>query len=107
MKILLLAFTLSIFTNMCDGRVAAVPDAVKQAFKAQYPNAVDVEWEIVDKGFEAEFRDGNKKMEVLFDADGKVLKAEVDEVMDDDDEGEEEGQENEDDDDDKDEEKDD
>ncbi len=89
MKILLLAFTLSIFINMC-GDGATVPDAVKKAFKAQYPNAVDVEWEKEDKGFEAEFKDGNKMMEVLFDADGKVLKEEVDKVLDDDDENDEE-----------------
>ena len=54
----------------------------KKAFKTHYPNAVNVEWEKENKGFEAEFSDGDKKREVLFDNERNILKEELDEAVD-------------------------
>ena len=84
MKLLLLIFSVLIFTDMCDNQNIAIPDPVNEALKVHFPDAVDVEWEKEGEDFEAEFRDGNKMMEVLFDAEGNILKKDVEEILDDD-----------------------
>jgi hypothetical protein len=54
-----------------------VPDAVKIAFKAAYPNADDVEWEKEDENYEVEFELNDVDYSVLYTADGTLLETEM------------------------------
>lgn len=69
---------------MADGKKLTeqqVPKAVRDTFKAVYPNASDVEYEEkVKKGktvYEIEFKDNDVEREIVYGADGKVLKSEL------------------------------
>jgi len=59
-----------------------LPKAVLNTFKAVYPNATDVEYEKKVKHgetvYEIEFKDKGVEREIVYSADGKVLKAELD-----------------------------
>lgn len=54
-----------------------VPVAVNTAFQKQYPNAV-VKWEKEKGNYEAGFKEGNHKVSVVYDAQGKLLETETD-----------------------------
>ncbi|AAU92603.1 conserved hypothetical protein [Methylococcus capsulatus str. Bath] len=58
-----------------------VPKAVLNAFKTVYPAATDVEYEKKVKHgetvYEIEFKDKGVEREIVYSADGKVLKAEL------------------------------
>ena len=49
-----------------------VPQAVKDAFAATYPNATDIEWEMEDGKYEVEFEVEDNEMSVLYNADGTL-----------------------------------
>lgn len=57
-----------------------VPQAVKDGFKAKYPNSAASEWEVEKSGghlvYEAEFKLDGKKREAEFKPDGTFLKEE-------------------------------
>ena len=57
-----------------------VPQTVQAAFKAKYPDAHNVEWEVEKEEdrllFEAEWKDGTKEREASFRPDGSFVKEE-------------------------------
>ncbi|QJD30709.1 PepSY domain-containing protein [Methylococcus geothermalis] len=59
-----------------------VPKPVLDTFKAVYPNATDIEYEEKVKHgqtvYEIEFKDKGVEREIVYSADGKVLKSEWD-----------------------------
>jgi uncharacterized membrane protein YkoI len=59
-----------------------VPPAVLKTFKSVYPNVSDVEYEEKTKNgqtvYKIEFKENGLKHEVVYSADGKVLKAKLD-----------------------------
>ena len=54
----------------------SVPESVRSSFKARYPEASDVKWELEGKKYEAEFKMNDKKMEAEFNEDGSFVKEE-------------------------------
>jgi hypothetical protein len=55
-----------------------VPEAVKKAFAAQFPNATKVEWGLEKPGeFEAEFKLNNVEMSANIDEKGTLLETET------------------------------
>lgn len=62
-----------------DEEVAAVavPRAVTDALRAAHPGATDVEWELEDDGFEAEFSEGGSDISVVFASSGTVEQTET------------------------------
>jgi hypothetical protein len=54
-----------------------VPAAVSSAFKHQFSEAKDVDWEKENGNYEAEFKNGKTEQSVVFDASGKLLETEV------------------------------
>lgn len=55
-----------------------VPEAVENAFKAKFPNAEDVEWELEnDNLWEVEFEMNDIEYEATFSADGTWLETET------------------------------
>ncbi|MDH4473270.1 MAG: PepSY-like domain-containing protein [Fluviicola sp.] len=53
-----------------------IPDAVSASFKQHYPNAEDVEWEMEDNNYEAEFEANETETSVVMDANGGILETE-------------------------------
>lgn len=53
-----------------------VPEAVKQAFKKEYPGT-KVKWEMEDGKYDAEFKKNGKEMSVLYNANGSVKETEM------------------------------
>lgn len=69
---------------MAEGKRLAepqVPKPVLNTFKAVYPKAADVKYEEKVKHgqtvYEIEFKDNGVEREIVYSADGKVLKAEL------------------------------
>lgn len=54
-----------------------VPSAVKEAFKKQFANAKDVDWEKEDGNYEAEFEIGEIDQSVVLDATGRTVETEI------------------------------
>lgn len=55
-----------------------IPKTIQDAFKAKYPTAQKVEWEMEDTGeYEAEFKLDGKEMSANFNADGTWLETET------------------------------
>ncbi|QXP84079.1 PepSY-like domain-containing protein [Methylococcus sp. ANG] len=84
-SVLVFAGALALSAGVTAGEDLAeqqVPKAVLDAFKAVYPNATDVEYEKKVKHgetvYEIEFKDQGVEREIVYSADGKVLKAELD-----------------------------
>ncbi|MCP9234686.1 PepSY-like domain-containing protein [Lewinella sp. JB7] len=50
-----------------------IPAAIETAFRAAYPGATDVEWDVDDDHYEVEFKVNGDKMELEYGFDGKVL----------------------------------
>lgn len=53
------------------------PQAVLQAFQKAFPNAEDVEWEMEDNQYEAEFEQGDVEQSATFSAAGQLLETET------------------------------
>ncbi len=53
------------------------PQAVLQAFQKAYPNAEDVDWEMEDGMYEAEFEQGDKEQSATFTATGQLIETET------------------------------
>ena len=54
-----------------------VPAVVSDAFKAKFPTASDIKWEMEDKAeYEVDFRLNNEKLSANFDTNGKWLETE-------------------------------
>ncbi|HXA02264.1 MAG TPA: hypothetical protein VNW99_09770 [Cytophagaceae bacterium] len=70
----LLIYTLTACEKKID--VVSVPESVKASFKARYPEANDVKWELEGKKYEAEFRMNDRKTEAEFNEDGSFIKEE-------------------------------
>ena len=79
MKKILLFITLFAFAQTAFTQSSKkVPAAVKAAFAKAYPTAADVDWEIEDGNFEAEYEMAdNQEMSVVYDANGTVIETEV------------------------------
>jgi hypothetical protein len=54
-----------------------VPDAVKTAFKAAYPNADDIKWEKEAANYEAEFELNDVEYSALYNANGTLIETEM------------------------------
>ncbi len=54
-----------------------VPTGVISAFKQQFSDAKDVDWEMENGNYEAEFKSGKTEQSAVFDAVGKVLETEA------------------------------
>lgn len=90
MKGNLLIFTASLIVLALSGNAWAdrditeqqLPQPVLKIFKAVYPEAMNVEYEEKAKHgvktYKVEFNDNGLKHEIEYSADGKVLKAELD-----------------------------
>jgi uncharacterized membrane protein YkoI len=83
-SVLVIAGTLALSAVVTAGEKLTeqqVPKAVLNTFKAVYPNATDVEYEKKVKHgetvYEIEFKDQGVEREIVYSADGKVLKAEL------------------------------
>ena len=67
-------------TSLIAQKVSAdkVPVAVKNSFKAKFPNAVSASWEIEKKDvYEVNFADGKQKESAQFDKSGTWQKTEI------------------------------
>jgi uncharacterized membrane protein YkoI len=65
-----------------DVDASEVPAAVQDAFTAEFADATDVEWEMKDNQYEAEFDKNDTDYHVLFDASGQMIsqKQEIEET---------------------------
>lgn len=54
-----------------------IPDAVRTAFTAQYPTAIEVEWEIKGGKYNVEFRLGANEVEAWYNTDGGWIRSET------------------------------
>lgn len=53
------------------------PEAVLQAFQKTFPNADDVDWEMENGHYEAEFEQGEVEQSATFSASGQLLETET------------------------------
>lgn len=60
----------------CDNEIksAEVPSIVLNTFKSQFPNAMDIEWEIINDDYEVSFELKNIDHDALLDRSGNLLK---------------------------------
>jgi len=72
--LLLLTFGISASAQNVDE--AKVPAAVKAAFTKQFPTAAGAKWEMEDKDYEAEFKQGDVKYSATFSAAGTWMETE-------------------------------
>lgn len=56
-----------------DISASEVPTAVQEAFKAEFANATEVEWETRDNQYEAEFEVNDVDYHALLDASGNMI----------------------------------
>ena len=54
-----------------------VPPAVKQKFVSLYPKVSEVEWELENGAYEAQFKENKVEIEVLFTKEGKLIQTET------------------------------
>jgi hypothetical protein len=76
MRVVMLGLLLSTYALVScsqDIPAAKVPSVVQNAFKMEFAEAVDVEWEKKNKEYEADFEIGTIDYTALFDASGKML----------------------------------
>ncbi|WPP50725.1 PepSY-like domain-containing protein [Catalinimonas niigatensis] len=76
MRVFMLGLLLSSYALVsCSQDIPAskVPSVVQNAFKMEFAEAVDVEWEKKNKEYEADFEVGTTDYTALFDASGKML----------------------------------
>ena len=74
---LVFSFNLTLLCAFLSYGQNAIPMQVQGAFSSQFPNATDVEWEIEENGFEAEFKSYDKHMAALYDMSGKWVETET------------------------------
>jgi hypothetical protein len=70
LTILALSFFLSFSGLMAQ---ATVPEAAKQHFSSQHPDAQDVEWEMEINGYEVEYKIDGVEYEAIYDNDGQLM----------------------------------
>ena len=69
----IVSFSLTAYAQQ-DIDVSEVPVAVQDAFKAEFADATDVEWEMKDDQYEAEYEmQDDTDYHVLFDASGTMI----------------------------------
>ncbi len=73
--IIIVALTVAFSFSSCHHEQA--PEKIKAAFDQKYPDAEDVEWEMENGKWEAEFEVDEKEMEALFDQNGNWLETET------------------------------
>ena len=74
---ILAGLLLSLATSAQKIKESAVPSIVKDAFKNNYKDAKDIEWEKEDANFEVEFEIGETDQSVVYDPNGKVIESEA------------------------------
>ena len=71
--LMLSAYSLASYAQK-DVDISEVPTAVQDAFKTEFADATDVEWEMKDNQYEAEFeKQDDTDYHALFDASGKMI----------------------------------
>jgi len=73
--ILLATFTLNTFAQKVNPE--NLPESVKSSFKAKFPTAEKVKWEMDYENFEAEFKLDKNEVSAEFDKDGNWLETET------------------------------
>ena len=77
MRFFALTLMLSAFSLVSYGQKdidpSAVPNVVKDAFKVEFADATDVEWELKDNHYEAEFEVNDTDYHALLDTSGKII----------------------------------
>lgn len=61
-----------------DENSLEIPEAVMATFNETFPDAAEVEWSTEGEDYEAEFEVGELEYEVVFNAAGNVMEAELD-----------------------------
>ena len=80
--LMLFTYSLTSFAQK-DIDMSEVPTAVQDAFQAEFADATDVEWEMKDNQYEAEFeKQDDTDYHALFEASGKMIsqKQEIEET---------------------------
>ncbi len=78
MKTKQLIFVLLFTSFSIFAQKSEIPDKVKSAFKNAYPNISKVKWDKENQNtYEAEFKQNNDAISVVFDKEGKILETEV------------------------------
>ena len=73
----IIGLTFSCSNAQKNEKEAVVPEAVKAAFTAKYPNATKVNWEDEGGSFEAGFVQNKTEYSAVFDASGKFKEEET------------------------------
>ncbi len=78
MKTKQLIFVLLFMSFSIFAQKSEIPDKVKSAFNKAYPNILKVKWDKENQNtYEAEFKQNNDAISVVFDSEGKILETEV------------------------------
>lgn len=80
MKIIIISFILFVLTYTISAqklKESNVPEAVKTAFTAMYPDANHIKWSMEDKKYEAEFKQYGVESSVLFETSGAYYQTET------------------------------
>jgi len=68
-------FAVNVYAQKIDA--SKVPAEVKKAFAANFRGVGNPKWEMEGSNYEAGFRQNNKSMSALFDAQGKLVETET------------------------------
>jgi hypothetical protein len=74
---ILAGLLLSLATSAQKIKESAVPSIVKDAFKNNYKDAKDIEWEKEDANFEVEFEIGETDQSIVYDPTGIIIEKEL------------------------------
>lgn len=74
---ILFAVMISAFSMAQEVKEKDIPVTVKTAFEKTYPDVKDVDWEMENGNYEAEFEIKDTDYSVLFDALGNILETEI------------------------------
>jgi hypothetical protein len=73
----LLIVALVLFAGSVFAQDAKVPAEIKAKFKALYPTAENVKWDVEDTDYEVNFEAGDVESSLLFDAKGNIIEVET------------------------------
>lgn len=80
MKIIIISFFVFVLTYPISAQKlndSDVPQAVKTAFTAMYPDVKHIKWSLEDKKYEAEFKQNGVESSVLFEPNGTYYQTET------------------------------